>query len=310
MDDSVLTELHTLKDFVRWGVSHFEEAELYYGHGTDNALSESIALVLSVLRLPRDLPAFLWDSRLTSSEKEKLGNAFSQRIGLRRPLAYIIQEAWFADLKFYVDDRVLIPRSPFGELIQNGFAPWVSEEHEPVTILDMCCGSGCMAIACAHYFPDAQVDAVDIDLGALDVARCNVDRHNLADQVSVIESDLFCNLEGKTYDIILSNPPYVDAIDMASLPKEYTHEPTLALAAGEDGLDLVHRILANAARFLQPDGMLFVEVGNSQYALMDAYPDVPFCWLEFERGGQGVFMLSESDLKQFQGLFEKRAGSH
>jgi len=289
--EQAVEELATIKDFVRWGYSQMSRAEVFYGHGTDNGLDESFALVIKALDLPYDLPAAYMDTRLTRNERIKVAEWVKCRVEERVPTPYLTHEAWFANLPFYVDERVLIPRSPVAELINAGFSPWL--DHTPVErILDLCTGSGCIAIACAYAFPDIEVDAVDISPDALEVAEKNIEQHGLRGRVHAIESDLFDGLEGKVYDLIISNPPYVSRPEMEALPQEYHHEPELGLAAGEDGLDIVHHILAEAPKYLSEQGILIVEVGISQDALVEAYPDVPFLWLEFEHGGQGVFLLT------------------
>ncbi|MCC7517481.1 MAG: 50S ribosomal protein L3 N(5)-glutamine methyltransferase, partial [Pseudomonadales bacterium] len=234
-------------------------------------------------------------------ELEQLEAVREQRIGQRIPTPYITGEAWFCGMPFHVDRRVLIPRSPLGELIQDGFYPWV--QAEPARILDLCCGSACIAIACALAFPAALVDAADISRDALDVARTNVDRYQLQERVRLLDSDLFAALAGQRYELIVCNPPYVDAEDMDSLPEEYRHEPALALASGFDGLDFTRRLLREAAAHLTDDGVLFVEVGNSAAALEAAFPTVPFLWLAFENGGEGVFMLTAAELRDFADCF-------
>jgi len=292
-------QLHTIRDFMRYGTSLFNGAKLHFGHGTNNALDEVVWLVLHTLHLPPDFPAEYFDSRLAEQEKQEIAALFRQRVQQRMPIPYLIHSAWFAGLEFYVDERVLIPRSPIAELIGQGFSPWV--EYEQVgRVLDLCTGGGCIAIACAMAFPETAVDASDLSTAALEVAEINVVKHDLQDQVELVHSDLLDNLQGRHYDIIVSNPPYVDAVDMAALPQEFRHEPEQALAAGVDGLDIVHRILQHAARHLNPGGILVVEVGNSEQALVKAYPEMPFVWLEFERGGEGVFLLT---LRSFVVMF-------
>lgn len=295
----LLAELVTVRDMIRFGISRFNEENVYFGHGTDNALDESTALVLHALHLPHDLPGHFMDSRLTSEEKQRVLGLFQRRIDERIPAAYLIGEAWFANLPFVVDERVLVPRSPIAELIEAHFEPWVQPEHVG-RILDMCTGSGCIAIASAVYFPGAQVDAADISDDALAVAQMNVDKHHVQDQVRLVQSDLFSNLQGEKYDIIVSNPPYVDEEDFNAMPKEFSHEPAIGLASGFDGLEATDRILANAADHLNEQGILIVEVGASMGNLMEKYPDVQFVWLDFERGGDGVFLFTREQLVEYK----------
>ena len=294
--------LSSLKDFMRWGASCFNEAELSFGHGMLTAIDESVYLVLRAIHLPVDTPEIYWDGVLTETEKERVIDFFKQRIQERKPAAYITQEAWFAGLPFYVDERVLVPRSPIAELVENQFVPWV-DPYTVNSVLDLCAGSGCIGIACAYTFPEADVDLVDISQDALDVATINIAKHDASSKVNAIQSDLFSNLQGKTYDLIVSNPPYVDQEDMDALGDEFKHEPKLGLESGNDGLDATRIILRQAAEHLTPEGMLIVEVGNSQYALEAAFPDVPFYWLEFKNGGGGIFALSAEQLKEYATYF-------
>jgi ribosomal protein L3 glutamine methyltransferase len=296
--EQLAEQLFTLKDCIRWAVSRFNEAELFYGHGMGSALDEAVYLCLYALHLPHDFSADYFDTRLTQQEKIHLIQFLQQRIETRQPAAYLTHEAWFMGLKFYVDEQVLVPRSPIAELIEQQFEPWV-EVGQVNSILDLCTGSGCIAIACAYAFDWADVDAVDISPGALQIAQRNVDEHELQDRVNIIESDLFSALPPRKYDIIVSNPPYVDAEDMTDLPDEYLHEPELGLAAGIDGLDLVVPMLQQAREYLTDQGILVVEVGNSQHALQAHFPQLPFYWLDFERGGDGVFLLTAEQLDEF-----------
>lgn len=295
---SLLDHLVTLRDYVRYAASRFAETGLCYGHGTAGALDEAAALVLHALHLPYDLPGGYFEARLAPAERGAVLDLIERRIVERKPLAYLTHEAPFAGLSFYVDERVLVPRSPIAELIEQQFAPWL--EADAVTaILDLCTGSGCIAIACAMAFPEARVDAADISADALAVARLNIERHGVGDRVQAIESDVYSGLGDRAYDLIVSNPPYVNLAEWQELPPEYHAEPRLGLESGADGLDCVRRILRGAARHLGPDGILVVEVGSAAEALVQTFPDAPFCWLEFERGGDGVFLLTARQVQQF-----------
>lgn len=300
-NEETVQELFSVRDLLRFAMSRFNEAGIFYGHGTDNAWDEALQLILPSLHLPLDIPPHLLDSRLTIPERQQLLTLIEQRVNERTPVAYLTNSAWFCGLNFYVDERVLVPRSPIGELIEDAFAPMLT--HEPSHILDLCTGSACIAIACAYAFPGAEIDAVDISSDALEVAEMNIEQHGLENQVTPIRSDLTKDLIETQYDFIVTNPPYVDQEDMDALPAEFLHEPELGLTAGFDGLDLVRRILANAPRYLKEEGFLVCEVGNSMLHLEAQYPEIPFTWLEFERGGHGVFMLTKSQLEDCAGTF-------
>lgn len=286
-----ITELHTLRDFIRWGASRFNQAQLFFGHGTDNAIDEAISLVLFALHLPDNTPHILWHTHLTTPEKQAVIALLQQRIQQRIPAPYLTQTAWFAGLRFYVDSRVIIPRSPIAELIEQRFSPWI-EAEKITTLLDLCTGSGCIAIASALTLPHIEVDATDISADALAVAQKNVADYGLEQRVHLIQSDLFDELQEKQYDIIVCNPPYVNIKEFEALPPEYHREPAIALVGGTDGLRFVQHILQQASYYLKPQGILIVEVGSSQIALQQQYPEIPFTWLEFERGGEGVFLLT------------------
>lgn len=301
----VAEQLHTVRDYIRWGASRLSAARVFFGHGTDNAIDESAALVLHALDLPPDLSPDYLSSRLTHEEKQAVLTLLQRRVQERLPAAYLTHRAWFMGLPFYVDERVLIPRSPLAELIEKRFAPWLADPDAVETVLDLGTGSGCIGIACAYAFPDADVDLCDISDDALAVAQRNVDDHDLGEQIELIRSDLFAadELQERRYDLIVSNPPYVGSDEYAALPDEYRHEPALALNAGEDGLDYVRQILRDAGDYLNDNGLLVVEVGSAQAALVDAYPRVPFIWPEFEHGGDGVFLLEAEKLLDCQDLF-------
>lgn len=291
-------DFNSIIDFLRFGFSRANAASLYYGHGTDNAWDDIFALILGSLSLPLDVDPLLLQAQLTVSEKDMLCQQLARRVLSRVPVPYLIHEAYFCDLPFFVDERVLIPRSPIAELIQQQFSPWIAPE-DVQHILDLCTGSACIAIACCDAFPEALVDAVDISTDALAVADINRKRHAVEDALTLIESDCFESVPVKTYDIIVSNPPYVGMEEMQTLPDEYRHEPTLALETSNNGLAIVEKILLNASSYLSDKGILVVEVGNTEEALSDAYPHVPFTWLDFERGGQGVFLLTAAQVKEY-----------
>jgi len=299
----ITDHLTTLRDYIRWGASRFKQAGLFFGHGTSNAIDEAACLALHALHLPHNLPNGYFNCVLTPDERLEVLGLLERRIAERKPAAYLTKEAWFCGLPFYVDERVLVPRSPIAELIEKQFIPWLSQPDEVADILDLCTGSGCIAIACAVAFPDADVDAVDISAPALEVAQKNIATHDVEDQVTLVCSDLFDKLPAKRYDLIVSNPPYVASEEWRGLPAEYHAEPRLGLESGASGLDCIRRILSQAHAYLKPDGLLIVEVGSSAEALDYAYPDVPFCWLEFDRGGDGVFLLTADQLDEYRTQF-------
>ncbi|TMI04788.1 MAG: 50S ribosomal protein L3 N(5)-glutamine methyltransferase [Betaproteobacteria bacterium] len=289
---STLTqELETLRDWLRYAVSRFNLTGLSFGHGTANAYDEAAYLLLHTLHLPLDrLEPFL-DAKLTQVQ-----DIIARRVNERVPAAYLTHEAWLGEYRFYVDERVLIPRSYIAELLRDGLSPWIAEPDKVQTALDLCTGSGCLAILVAHHFPNADVDAADISSDALAVALRNVADHGLQGRVNLIRSDLLSNLTEKNYDLIVSNPPYVTAMAMEELPPEYLHEPQLALAGGDDGLDAVRTILARAGEFLNPDGLLVVELGQNRAAAEAAFPRLPFTWLSTESSDDAVFLLRREEL--------------
>lgn len=318
--------LDSIRDFIRFGVTALRSHEVHLGQGTEDFFAESAALVLQSLSLDWSADDQILDAKLLPSEKQRISELLEKRINQRIPLGYLLNLAYFAGQPYYVDERVLIPRSPVAELIENQFSPFFSNglsraqggvnqlphnDHpiEPTRMLDLCTGSACIAIALAYAFPDASVDAIDLSREALEVAAINVEHHGKEAQVSLIESNLLEKIPPqRQYDLMISNPPYVDAADMADLPEEFLHEPEMALAAGRDGLDLVRHILAQAADYLTDDGLLVVEVGNSEWALAQAFPKIKFHWLHFVRGGTGVFALTAKECRQHQAEFKLALG--
>jgi ribosomal protein L3 glutamine methyltransferase len=288
--------LITVRDWLRFAVSRFNEAQLFFGHGSDNAFDEAAYLILHTLHLPLDrLEPFL-DASLTHGESEEVQAVVERRVKERLPAAYLTREAWLGEHRFYVDERVIVPRSFIAELLHEHLAPWVENPEEVTRALDLCTGSGCLAILAALAFPNAEVDAVDLSQDALDVAAKNVAEYRLQDRIELVESDLYAALDGRSYDLIISNPPYVNAESVAALPPEYQAEPAMALGSGEDGLDATRQILAKAKAHLNPGGLLVVEIGHNRDTLEAAYPALPFTWLDTENGDQFVFMLRREDL--------------
>ena len=291
-------DMQSIQDIIRWSYSRFSENNLYFGHGTDNPWDEAVSLVLLTLSLPFDTPDTILQSRLTTTEKKLICERVGRRINEKLPVAYLTNKAIFCDSEYYIDERVLVPRSPIGELIQNHFEPWIDYDSVD-NILDLCTGSGCIALACGQYFPDAIVDAGDISEDCIEVAEINRERLQ-QDNVAFYCSDLFESIPNKQYNIIVSNPPYVDEEDFDEIPSEYLAEPKLGLTSGKDGLELTRKLLSQADQYLAENGILIVEVGNSAFALEQLYPDVEFTWLEFERGGLGVFLLTKEQLSKFK----------
>jgi ribosomal protein L3 glutamine methyltransferase len=304
----ISTTLSSIRDYIRWAASQFTEAKICFGHGTETALDEAAALVLHTVHQPYNLSEFYLASVLTPSERLAIIDIVQRRIEQRIPAAYLTHEAIFAGLSFYVDERVLVPRSPIAELIEQRFAPWV-EEDNVVRILDLCTGSACIAIACAYAFRHALVDAVDLSEDALNVAEINVEKHLMDDSVTLYHSDLFQQLPKTRYDIIVSNPPYVAIDEWESLPEEFHAEPEMGFTGGESGLDLVLRILVDANDYLAEQGILVIEVGSSAETLQSMFPDLPFCWLDFQRGGDGIFLLTAAQVQQYHELFITALGA-
>jgi ribosomal protein L3 glutamine methyltransferase len=290
-------------DALDYCVEQFDGSDVFFGHGTDNAWDESVQLVLGAAEVPLDSDDGALQIKLLPAQREHIADILNRRIKDKLPLPYLLGYAWFAGLRFRSDERAIVPRSPLAELIHNEFAPWYNGP-EPRRVLDLCCGTGCIGIATAHYLEGTEVDLADLDTQALALAAENLEDFALQDRVCVIHSDLFNGLnDARKYDLVLCNPPYVDADDLASMPAEYQHEPELALGSGADGLDLSRRILAQAAQYLNPEGLLVLEVGNSAVALEQAYPTVPFTWLEFANGGHGVLAITHNELKEYSASF-------
>ena len=289
-------ELHTIRDWLRYAVSRFEEAGIFYGHGTANAYDEAAWLILSALHLPQDTLENFFDAVILEQERRKLAHLIERRVTERIPTAYLVREAWLKGYKFYVDERVIIPRSFIAELLENSLSPWVEYPDMIESAADICTGSGCLGILLADAFPSADIDVVDISSDAIAVANINIANYGLQDRVHAIKSDMFTSLAGKTYDLIISNPPYVDASSMASLPAEYRNEPQGALGSGIGGLDHTDTLLREAPKHLNDGGLLVVEIGHNRDALLEAYPELPFTWLEVEAGNEFVFLLTKEQL--------------
>lgn len=290
------SNLHTIRDWLRYAVSRFENSDIFYGHGTDNSYDEAVWLVMSALHLPHDTLDNFFDARLTTEESQHLATLIEKRVTAHTPTAYLVNEAWLRGFKFYVDERVIVPRSFIAELLEDGLQPWVEFPEMVESAADICTGSGCLGVLLAETFPNAHIDVVDISPDAIDVSNINIKRYGLEHQVQAVQSDMFTALKGRKYDVIISNPPYVDAPSMAELPAEYRQEPQLALGSGVAGLDHTHTLLTQAAEYLNDGGILVVEIGHNRDALHDAYPDLPFTWLDTSAGDQFVFMLTKEDL--------------
>ena len=297
MTTSHITEaLLTIRDWLRYSVSRLEENGVFFGHGTDNAYDESVWLVMSALHLPLDTLDNFLDARITKDEAKHLANLIERRVTERVPTAYLLREAWLKGFKFYVDERVIVPRSFIAELLEDGLAPWIEYPEMVESAADICTGSGCLGVLLAHAFPNATVDVVDISPDAIAVANINIKNYGLEEQITAVQSDMFSGLKGKKYDLIISNPPYVDAPAMSALPQEYRNEPQIALGSGDAGLDHTHILLKEAKKYLNDDGILVVEIGHNRDALLDAYPELPFTWLDVESGNEFVFLLTKEQL--------------
>ena len=289
-------ELFTIRDWLRFTVSRFEESGIFFGHGTDNAYDEAVWLVMSALHLPHDTLINFLDASLTEQERRHVAHLIERRVTERIPTAYLLREGWLRGYKFYVDERVIVPRSHIAELLEEQLAPWIEYPEKIRSAADICTGSGCLGILLADAFPNAAIDVVDISPDAINVANINIANYDMQEQVTAIQSDMFKALKGKTYDLIISNPPYVDAPSMAALPQEYRNEPQLALGSGVGGLNHTHTLLHEAPKHLNEGGLLVVEIGHNREALLDAYPNLPFTWLEVEAGNEFVFLLTKEQL--------------
>ena len=296
MAQQLTDSLFTIRDWLRYSVSRLEESGVFFGHGTDNAYDESVWLVMSALHLPLDTLDNFLDARITKEEAKHLAHLIERRVTERVPTAYLLREAWLKGFKFYVDERVIVPRSFIAELLEDGLAPWIEYPEMVESAADICTGSGCLGILLAHAFPNASIDVVDISPDAIAVANINIKNYDLADQITAVQSDMFSGLKGKKYDLIISNPPYVDAPAMSALPQEYRNEPQIALGSGVAGLDHTHILLKEAKKHLNDDGILVVEIGHNRDALLDAYPELPFTWLDVESGNEFVFLLTKEQL--------------
>ncbi|MEN9724860.1 MAG: ribosomal protein glutamine methyltransferase [Pseudomonadota bacterium] len=296
MAQQLTDSLFTIRDWLRYSVSRLEESGVFFGHGTDNAYDESVWLVMSALHLPLDTLDNFLDARITKEEAKHLAHLIERRVTERVPTAYLLREAWLKGFKFYVDERVIVPRSFIAELLEDSLTPWIEYPEMVESAADICTGSGCLGVLLAHAFPNASVDVVDISPDAIAVANINIKNYALEDQITAVQSDMFSGLKGKKYDLIISNPPYVDAPAMSALPQEYRNEPQIALGSGVAGLDHTHILLKEAKKYLNDDGILVVEIGHNRDALLDAYPELPFTWLDVESGNEFVFLLTKEQL--------------
>lgn len=292
-----MQNIHTIFDLLRWSSSQFNSAQICYGHGTDNFWDESLHLILPSLHLPINTPTEIYHARLTNNERKHIIKLIHHRVRTRIPVSYLIKKAWFCGLEFYIDKRVFIPRSPIGELIISNFHDVLP--HPPHYVLDMCTGSGCIAIAIAINYPNSEVDAADISIDALKVAEYNIQLYNLEDHVIIIQSNLFNNIPKFKYDLIIANPPYINHSDIRRLPQEFHHEPIISLSANQNGLEIIHQILIHALNYLNQDGILICEAGITKSLLIQYYPCVPFHWFNLKHGGDGVFALTYNQLLNF-----------